>query len=425
MFRNFKTSGPALLTDPDDHLVGRFTLTGVSTTIANTLRRCTLVDTRSVGFRADLTNAADPGVVIRKNTSVIFNEMLAHRLTLVPLAVRRIDDFDPSRYQCVLTVQNNQKGPIAEAATLHVSASDFRVLEKQEDGSFADAGLPAASALFPKDPLTGQSCLIISLRPQWSPEQPAEEVDLTAYPVIGRGRDHMGFCPVSQCSFENTRDTDPVRQEQFFNEWSLSFKKLADPTAVAPEVLAGYRQEWGNMAIQRCFLVDEHGEPNSFDFTVESVGVRPVADIVAEGIREVIALVAPYADAEKSLEDLGIKTQPPDSRMNGFDVLFDGQEHTLGNLLQALITELYIDGAAPDSPLVFVGYKIRHPLHRVMTLRLGFREGVQGTDAQVRDIIATAAGKARSIFEGLAKSWADATGNQADQGEAAPEALEG
>ena len=91
MFRNFKTSGPALLTDPDDHLVGRFTLTGVSTTIANTLRRCTLVDTRSVGFRADLTNAADPGVVIRKNTSVIFNEMLAHRLTLVPLAVRRID----------------------------------------------------------------------------------------------------------------------------------------------------------------------------------------------------------------------------------------------------------------------------------------------------------------------------------------------
>lgn len=416
MFRNFKTSGPALLTDPDDHLVGRFTLTGTSTTIANTLRRCTLVDTRSVGFRADLTNAADPGVVIRKNTSVIFNEMLAHRLTLVPLAVRRIDDFDPSRYQCVLAVQNNQKGPIAESATLHVSASDFRVFEKQEDGSFADAGLPAADALFPKDPLTGQSCLIISLRPQWSPEQPAEEVDLTAYPVIGRGRDHMGFCPVSQCSFENTRDTDPVRQEQFFNEWLLSFKKLADPTSVAPEVLAGYRQEWSNMAIQRCFLVDEQGEPNSFDFTVESVGIRPVADIVAEGLVAAAALVAPYADAEKSLQDLGIKTQPPDSRMNGFDVLFDGQEHTLGNLLQTLITELYIDGA-PDSPLVFAGYKIRHPLHRVMTLRLGFREGVQGTDAQVRDIIATAAGKARSIFESLSKSWSDVTG-----GPEAPEA---
>jgi DNA-directed RNA polymerase subunit L len=422
MFRNFKTSGPPLLTDPDDHLVGRFTLTDVSTTIANTLRRCTLVDTRSVGFRADLTNAADPGVVIRKNTSVIFNEMLAHRLTLVPLAVRRIDDFDPTRYQCVLSVQNNQKGPIDSASVLHVTASDFRVLEKQEDGSFTDAGLPAASALFPKDPLTGQSSLLISLRPQWSPEQPAEEVDLTAYPIIGRGRDHMGLCPVSQCSFENTRDTDPVRQEQFFNEWLLSFKKLADPTAVPPEVLAGYRQEWGNMAIQRCFLIDEKGEPNSFDFTVESVGVRPVADIVAEGLAAAAALVAPYADAEKTLEDLGIKTQPPDSRMNGFDVLFDGQEHTLGNLLQTLITELYIDDAAPDSPLVFAGYKIRHPLHRVMTLRLGFREGVQGTDAQVRDIIATAAAKAQSIFESLAKSWMDTTG--AGEGEmAAP--LEG
>jgi len=324
----------------------------------------------------------------------------------------------------VLTVQNNQKGPVAEATTLHVTASDFRVLEKQEDGEFQDAGLPAASALFPKDPITGQSSLIISLRPQWNIEQPPEEVDLTAYPVIGRGRDHMGFCPVSQCSFENTRDNDPVRQEQFFNEWLLSFKKLEDQTAVTPEVLAGYRQEWGNMAIQRCFLVDEHGEPNSFDFTVESVGVRPVADIVAEGLHEVASLVRPYADADRTLQDLGIKTQPPDSRMNGFDVMFDGQEHTLGNLLQTLITDIYINGA-PDSPLVFAGYKIRHPLHRVMTLRLGFRDGVLGTEAQVRDIIATAAGKALSIFESLSRAWASTTGGEGEQDQDQGAALEG
>jgi DNA-directed RNA polymerase subunit L len=422
MFRNYTESGPSLLTDDSQRLIGRFTLEGTSTTVANTLRRCILVETRSVGFRADLTNAADPGIVIRKNTSVIFNEMLAHRMTLVPLAVVRIDEFDPTRYQCVLNVRNDAKGPVETGGLLHVSAGDFRVMEKQEDGSFTDAGLPAAKAMFPADPITKQSSLLVTLRPQWNPEQPPEEVDLTAYPVIGRGRDHMGFCPVSQCSFENTRDEDPVRQEQFFTEWLKSFKKIEDPTAVTPEVLAGHRKEWSNMAIQRCFLVDDKGEPNSFGFTVESVGIRPVKDIVAEGIKAVIDLVSPYADTAKSFEDLGITSQPPDSRMSGVDLAFAEQEHTLGNLLQAIITELYIDAGAPDSPLQFAGYKVRHPLHRVMTLRLGFREGAA---ADPRSIVATAAEKARTIFEELGRAWSSVVGGTAGAGGEGAVALEG
>jgi DNA-directed RNA polymerase subunit L len=422
MFSRYIESGPPLLTDSEQRIVGRFILEGTSTTVANTLRRCILTETRSVGFRADLTNAADPGIVIRKNTSVIFNEMLAHRLTLVPLAVVRIDEFDPSRYQCVLTVRNDAKGPVETGGLLHVTAGDFRVFEKQEDGSFADAGLPAANAMFPADPITKQSSLLVTLRPQWNPEQPPEEVDLTAFPVIGRGSDHMGFSPVSQCSFQNTRDDDPVRQEQFFTEWLKSFKKIEDPTAVTPEVLAGHRQEWSNMAIQRCFLVNEKGEPNSFGFTVESVGVRSVKDIVAEGIKAAIDLVSPYADTEKSFEDLGVTSQPPDSRMSGVDLAFAEQEHTLGNLLQTLITELYIDDGAPDSPLQFVGYKVRHPLHRVMTLRLGFRENA-ATDP--RSIVATAAEKARSIFEELGRAWSAVVGGTAGAGGEGQVAMEG
>ena len=410
MFKNYVESGHPLLTDPDAKITGRFLLENTSTTVANTIRRCTLSETRSVGFRADLTNAKDPGITVRKNTSVIFNEMLVHRLTLLPLAVRRIDDFDPTKYQCVLTVKNDKKGS-SPADLLHVTTADFRVLEKQEDGTFIDAGLPAASALFPVDPITKDACLIATLRPQWNPDQPAEEIDLTAYPVIGTGREFMGFCPVSQCSFENTRDPDPVRQEQFFKEWLLAFKKIDDMTTVAPEVIAKHRGEWETMAIQRCFLIDERGEPNSFTFTVETIGVRPVQDIVAEGIQAVIRLVTPYADGSKSLADMGITSQPPDSRMNGVDLLFDGQEHTLGNLLQTLITELYIDTGSLESPIVFAGYKVRHPLKREVTLRLGFRDGVAGSEAIAQSIVVTAAEKAKRIFEDLALSWASLVGS--------------
>ena len=412
MFRNYVESGAPLYTDPSAKLTGTFLLENTSTTIANTLRRCILTDTRSVGFRADLTHPSDPGVKIRKNTSVIFNEMLAHRLTLIPLGVRKIDEFEPARYQCVLSIKNERKGPITPESVLHVKAGDFRVLEKQADGAFTDAGPAAAAALFPADPLTGETSLLTTLRPQWNPEQPPEEVDLTAYPVIGKGRDFMGFCPVSQCSFGNTLDEDPVRQEQFFTQWLRDYKKVEDASTLDAATKANYRQEWATLGIQRCFLVDPRtGEPNSFSFTVESVGIRPVPEIVAEGIRAAAALVEPYADLETPMETLGMKVQPVDSRMTGVDVVFDGQEHTLGNLLQTLITEIYLDAEAPDSPITYVGYKVRHPLHRVMTLRLGIRDGAVGDSAVIaRQVLATAAEKARTVFEELGRSWAAATG---------------
>jgi DNA-directed RNA polymerase subunit L len=408
MFSSYAEEGPALLTDPSAKTRATFLLENTNTTVANTLRRCILTETRSAGFRADLTKSADPGVRIRKNTSVIFNEMLAHRLTLLPLAVRDLDAFDPARYECVLRVRNDKKGPITEENLLHVVAGDFLIREKDSAGTFQDLPATDTAALFPSDPITGDTPLLLTLRPQWNPEQPPEEIDLTAYPVIGRGREFMGFCPVSQCSFANTLDTDPVRQEEFFKRWLADYKKITGDaaTAVAPEVMESHRQEWSNMAIQRCFVVDEKGQPNSFTFTVESVGVRPVQDIVLEGIRSVIQLVAPYTDVATPVGDIGLTLQPANARMTGVDVFFEGQEHTLGNLLQTFITELYLEDESPDSPITYVGYKVPHPLHRRMFLRIGVRDGAGGDmNAIARQVISAAAQRAQVVFQELGRSW--------------------
>ena len=136
-FSNYSETGTPLLTATDKLLRANFRLTGVSSTIANVLRRAILVDTRSASFRADLTDAANPGIRINKNTSSIFNEMLAHRLTLLPLAVVRLNEFQPERYECVLQRKNT-----STTEYLHVKASDFILREKQADGSWAITDCP-------------------------------------------------------------------------------------------------------------------------------------------------------------------------------------------------------------------------------------------------------------------------------------------
>jgi len=349
---------------------------------------------------ADLTKD-DPGIRIRKNTSSMFNEKLAHRLCLLPLGVRDIDRFDPSRYECLLHVTNPDT-----KQKRNVKASDFIVREKQEDGSFVAVTSDATTALFPPDTITGDTCLLLSLRPAGN--SAPEEIDLTAFPVIETGATHSGFSPVSQCSFENTRDPSPERQDAFFKKWLTEDKKIDASTLIEPDALKLARQEWETMAIQQCFLVNADGEPYSFTFTVESVGIRPVEDIVAEGIRWVLELVSRFADETVPFKELGVTVRPANSVMHGVDILFDKQEHTLGNLLQTMITEEYAtDGRLQrGAPITYVGYKVPHPLKKEMLLRLGLHaEDATSLDAVARSVIATGARRALAIFTQLDASW--------------------
>jgi DNA-directed RNA polymerase subunit L len=405
MFQDYKEDGPVLLTGTDNKIHGSFLLTGVGTTVANTLRRAILMETRTVGFHADLTNTANPGIRITKNTGPIFNEMLAHRLTLIPIGVRNFASFDPSKYEFALKVSNTS------AVAVDVTADMFQVREKGDDGIFHPVDPVVTAAMFPRDPITGSTCLITTLRPHWNPDLPPDEIDLVATAVYGTGRDFMGFCPVAQAAFHNTLDEDPVRQDSFFKTWLADFKKVTDSTTVDPAVLAAYKAEWSTMAIQRCFQVDSQGEPNSFTFNVESVGIRPVREIVEEAIKAVITLVSKYTDPV-SFE--GVSFTPLDSRMSGIQVAFVGQEHTLGCLLEAMVHDLYLTTEG-DAPVTYVAYKVPHPLQKKMVLILG--KHVTGHDDVTEDVatqvVVAAAKKAKTVFEGLLEAWISGTPTRA------------
>ena len=68
-----------------------------------------------------------------------------------------------------------------------------------------------------------------------------------------------------------------IQRKKVFYSWLESHKKVNTAELEGnPERKGELEREFATMEVARCFLKDEKGEPYSFDFSIESIGVlRP------------------------------------------------------------------------------------------------------------------------------------------------------
>lgn len=394
VFHEYAESGPFLLGSKSNKVGARFRMAPSNTTIANTIRRQILSAVPTVGFRTEPVDKSD--VVIDTNTTPIVNEMLAHRIGMIPI---RADPatFKPENIEFRIAKENDGKTP------MDVSASDFVVMERNPTDPLDEGRVLPTEEFFPPDPITGETCLITRLRPQWNPIAPNEKLSLRARAMIGKGSENSRWSPVSQCSFENTRDDDPERVEAMFQNW-IAISKKPDNDAS--------RREFQTMEIQRCFRVDARGEPNDFTFFLESVGVLSVPAIVRSAIEETIALLSTYQDLDGELPDT-VKVQHGDTRYSSVDFIFQNESHTLGNLLQYYLVDRHVEGQE-EPAIAYAGYKVPHPLKKEMVLRVGLVAGAEGTEdpetelQTARFVVAKVVRHVKEVFRGILADWAAA-----------------
>jgi DNA-directed RNA polymerase subunit L len=161
-------------------------------------------------------------------------------------------------------------------------------------------------------------------------------------------------------------------------------------------------REFKTMEIQRCFKVNEAGEPYSFDFIVESVGVLDPVYIIGRAIDILQAKLLRYGSIDSGDLPESLKIRPADARMKGFDFVFQREDHTLGNLLQTWMDQNLMD----TGEITFVGYKVPHPLRDEMVLRVGVESGV---DTAARAAVAKAARECAQMFKNWGGNWAAVT----------------
>ena len=399
MFSNYTESGASLMTDATKKERAAFTLAPSHTTIANTLVRIIQCKVPTVGFRTEPPEQSE--VHIQENTTPLPNEMLAHRIGMIPIYVAAVDDFDPKKYRVELEVAN----PTQESRM--VTTADMRIFLQDAEG-WKDLGPEGNAAMFPVDATTKEPIMITHLRPQWSADS-LEKIKLVAYPSVSTGEENVRYSPVCQCSYGHTIDPNPSRQEEFFQNWLKESKKINEQSQVNPAQLNNLKREWATLEIQRCFLVDEENEPYSFDFEIETNGLMSVPAVVHRGIREIKTMLQKYQTLDMQIP-ANVRIQPTLGHRKGVEVIFDNTEdHTLGNLLQTYLVERHI--MADQAPrLTYAGYKMGHPLKKELTIEIGSEADMEMT---ARRAIVAVIRFLLGLLDTMERDWLTITGTAA------------
>ena len=376
----------------------QFTLTPTSYPYANTLRRAIMTLVPSVAFRSD-----PPGVVLdvpdikigQNDSNTQPNELLAHRISLIP--IHGIDPlkWDPDRLIFKLDLTNESPDP------RDVMAADIQVFERRKAADLSEAlvEIPGRT-FFPGHTLTRDTCLITTLPGKRTATAPTLKAEMRA--TIGTGREHARFIPTCQASYSYTLDTNTERRNAHFEKWLVRHKNVEPESLKQDEARRGeLDREFKTMEIQRVYKLDEKGEPNSFDFQIETIGTMAARAIIERALLGLVQMCDLFTGLDAGDLPYTINVVPSDTLMTGFDFIIQGQDHTFGNMIQTWLVDNHVEGEAMPR-LTFAGYKIPHPLKDEMLLRIGVEDGNELT---ARTAIAQAAKGCKAMFQSWLQAW--------------------
>lgn len=365
-----------------------FTLSPIHVTYANTLRRLILTGIETVAFRSDMTSTGSTtDVIVKKNDTPMTNEMLADRIGLIPINVTDPLNWKNDKYVFTLNVSGNKDN------ITRINSGNFQI----KDIESPETVIPTEQ-FFPPNPITGDTCLIAILQP--GSDKTQQFIEIEAKATKGTGREHARFSPVSQCSYEYTLDYNPERIEDMFQTW-LTVAKKANNIDKGSERYNELWREYNTMQIKRCYKINDKGEPDSFNFIIESAGVLSVPYIVEQACKVGENMCNRYVNINTGELLPEITISSADSRIIGYDFLIRGHDHTLGNLFQTWLVENHIQGNAIPK-ITYAGYSVPHPLRDEIILRIGVEDGEEST---ARAAFSEAAKGCGELFKQLRIAW--------------------
>ena len=290
----------------------------IKTSFANAIRRTIISDIKTYTME-------ERSISFSENTSVLDNEFLKLRLSLIPI----ISDLKDVNYEnLVISCKKRNDGENTEG----VYVSDFECRDIETD-QIVDIN---TLCKFP-------GILFCKIR---NNQSVAFESRLAYH-----NSDHHGasYCPVGTCIYTFKVDEKEVNE---------IIKDMSD----------GEKISFSTLDRERVYEKMDDGHPSVYQFVVESIGFYEPRKIVLMGMDCLIEnLTVLKTDFNNMLD-----TSTKDSRIeliensanesNFYDFAIDNETETLGNLLSSYI--------AYDPNVFYCGFVIEHPLKKTVTLRI-------------------------------------------------------
>lgn len=282
------TDGSELAVKITEYHAGKvaFILDGVELGVANALRRSVI---------ADVATLAIDMVEIEENTTVLPDEMIAHRLGMVPLNSENLDRHVPNYTRDCTCMGYCELCSVL--ITLHARCNDNRTMEVTSRDLIVGAGADGQSRGEIGRPVDdGNAITLVKMRA-------GQELKLTCRATKGIAKEHAKWSPVSAVGFEY----DPHNRLQHTDLWH---ELGTDPKQEWP-VSKNARYERDSRAGEG---MDWKSRPSRFYFDVEGVGSLKVDDVVMKGID---SLIIKLSGVLGGLQEL-INPQPQMGAMGGF-----------------------------------------------------------------------------------------------------------
>ena len=324
-----------------------FTLSGVNVSLANAIRRTILSDIPLVVFRT--TPYQQNKATIISNTSRLNNEILKQRLSCIPIHIKDIDGFPLKNYQLEVNVEN------ITDTTMYVTTENF-VINDLVTGKPIDQ--TKNREIFPADDYTGYFIDFVRLRPKISEELPGEKIHLTCELSIGTAKEDGMFNAVSTCSYGYT--VDALLQEATLEKLRQKWK---DEGKNADEV---------NFEAKNWKLLDglRITKQDSFDFTIQSVGIYENVELVQKGC-EILIDKFQYQDSLIEKDELVIE-KSQNTMSNSYDIILENEDYTIGKVIEYIMYTKFYE----TKILTFCGFKKMHPHDMHSIIRVAYRDPI-------------------------------------------------
>jgi DNA-directed RNA polymerase subunit L len=335
--------------DTDVFNTSTFTLENIDVSVANAIRRSMINDIDTWVF---VTSPEEENrSVFHANTTRMHNELLKQRLSSIPINVKYQfqDTIDLSEYYLEVEVENTTN------AVIQVTTRDF-VVKKKSDGKPVSEDMN--KDIFPPyiSPNAEDSeeyyTLFVYLRPKISEEIPGEKIHFTCDFSVSCAKENAMFNVTSTCCYGNTIDEEKAEKvlETKVREWREE--------GLSEDIIDVEVANWRLLDMKRIF------KPDSFDFTIQSIGVFTNDNLMLLAFKKLEnrakILVKNIADGQVEIG------QSLSTMAHSFDIVFE-DDYTIGKVLEFILSK-----KIRENTLLYCGYSKSHPHDIESVIRIAF-----------------------------------------------------